>query len=311
MISWTIGAGGLLGSALRSGGTESFTAPTVPWGDPAASAQVLADGLARFRNAAGDGPWAIHWAAGAATVATTEAQAWPELAALKAVLDALRAQPPAGPGAFFLTSSAGGVFAGSAHPPFDGSTRPVPMSPYGELKMAQEAATAEALTGVCPVVIGRISNLYGPGQNLAKLQGLISRLAMAAAVQEPLNIFVSLDTLRDYIHVTDAAACVRHWVDVAVRDQPTEPQVRIIASGEAVTVGQLIRTMHLVTKRRVPTALGSHPSATRQVLDLRLTPTDAGSLVRLPHTPLPVGMKDVYLDILARLQQDSLATAQR
>ena len=54
-------------------------------------------------------------------------------------------------------------------------------------------------------MIGRFSNLYGPGQNLGKLQGLISRLALSAVTRQPINIFVPLDTIRDYVYVDDAA----------------------------------------------------------------------------------------------------------
>ena len=80
------------------------------------------------------------------------------------------------------------------------------------------------------------------------------------------------------------------------------PRDRLIASGQGTTVGQVIRTMNLVAKRRVPVALGSHPSATAQALDLRLTPTNPLATT----TPLPAGMKAVFLDVLERVQQQSL-----
>jgi hypothetical protein len=76
----------------------------------------------------------------------------------------------------------------------------------------------------------------------------------------------------------------------------------VIASGQPATVGQVIRTMNQVTKRRVPVALGSHASASAQSMDLRLTPTVALDTT----TPLPAGMKPVFLDILERVQRQSL-----
>ena len=103
-----------------------------------------------------------------------------------------------------------------------------------------------------------------------------------------------------------AVDAVRPQVRVDGRElaeQPEGPVVRIIASGDSVTVGQLIRTMRVVTKRRIPIALGSHPSSASQALDLRLTPSGSGDLDALPATPLPAGVKAVYLDILRRLQQ--------
>ena len=200
-----------------------------------------------------------------------------------------------GTGSVFVTSSAGGVYAGSAHPPFTAETQPVPLSPYGDLKLAQEKLAAERLAGICPLVIGRISNLYGPGQNLEKLQGLISRLALAAVSQQPINIFVSLDTIRDYIYVGDAAEAILN----ASAHTDTAATTVVIASGQPTTIGTLIRTMNEIAKRRVPVALGQHESASRQVLDLRLTPSPGVSAV----TSLPAGAKAVYLDILERMQQ--------
>lgn len=303
MITWTIGAGGLLGSAVARHSLRTFAGTPMTWGSGTANPDAWSFDVRAFREASSEGPWSIVWAAGAATVSSSEADAAAELATLNALLQALRADPPAGSGAFFLTSSAGGVYAGATSPPFSEATTPRPVSAYGELKIQQEAAASEVLAGTCPVVIGRVSNLYGPGQNLGKLQGLISRLAMAAATQEPLNIFVPLDTIRDYIFVDDAASMAQHWTRLAVNEQPAGPVVRVIASGEAVTVGQLIRTMRVVTKRRIPIALGSHPSSASQALDLRLTPSGTGVLGVLPATPLPAGVKAVYLDILRRLQQ--------
>ena len=59
-----------------------------------------------------------------------------------------------------------------------------------------------------PLLVGRISNLYGPGQNLAKPQGLVSQLCRAQLTRQPLSVYVSLDTMRDYLYVDDAAAMV-------------------------------------------------------------------------------------------------------
>jgi UDP-glucose 4-epimerase len=303
VITWVVGGGGLLGSAVLRQCDEPFASTPVPWADLAATADVLTADAARFQREVGDGPWAVIWAAGAATVSTSTEQAAGELVALEALLSALRAHRPAGRGAVFLASSAGGVYGGSTNPPFDIDTDPVPLSPYGELKLAQEQSATAMLADVCPLVIGRFSNLYGPGQNLAKLQGLISRLALAASTRQPLNLFVSLDTIRDYIYVDDAARNTLAAVARSASGPSTEPRMLIIASGRPATVGLLIRTMGQVTKRRVPVAYGTHASAALQSSDLRLVPSPD---VVAP-TSLPAGMKAAYLDILERVQQRTLS----
>ena len=296
MLTWTIGAGGLLGRAVASHAAEaggSFTAGPIRWSDSELALADLASALPAFSEQSDGRDWSVVWAAGAATVSSSAEQATRELTVFRGFLEALAAAHPSGEGRFLLASSAGGVYAGSQNPPFGPSSEPAPVGTYGRLKLDQELAATNMLAGTCPVVLARIANLYGPGQNLAKLQGLISRLAWCAARQEPANIFVPLDTIRDYIDADDAArTCL-----AALSGDLAAVTVHVVASGRPVTVGQLIKMVSQVTRRRVPVALGTHTSARDQVLDLRLQP----SIEIDDPTPLPAGVKRVYLDILARM----------
>jgi UDP-glucose 4-epimerase len=305
LITWTIGAGGLLGSAIQRHVEHPFQATAIPWSHDLQAVEALASNYAAFRATAGTSEWAIIWAAGAATVSATPESAHQELRVLESLLHCIAANPPAGHGVFFLSSSAGGVYAGSSNPPFDIKTAPVSLSPYGDLKLQQETATREILGSTCTVVIGRFSNLYGPGQNLDKLQGLISRLALAAATRQPINIFVSLDTIRDYIYVDDAARTALQWVKQAVHKTNSTTTV-IIAAGEPTVLGQLIRLMQDVSRTKVPVALGNHSSSNAQVSDLRLVPTQIDE-TELTRMPLPAGVKLVYQDILTRAQSPARA----
>lgn len=307
MITWIIGSGGMLGSALARRSGSLYQPGPVPWGDPQAAQETLHRQARGLESAAQDGPWRVLWAAGAATTSSPQQETDAELRSLQGVISGLRSALPRGPGAFFLTSSAGGVYAGARGAPFTRATPPAPLSPYGHLKLAQEEMTADALGPLIPVIIGRVSNLYGPGQNLAKLQGLVSRLALAAVTRQPINIFVPLETIRDYIYCDDAARAVLTSTDAALEDGASPGvTIDIIASGRGATVGQLIRTMDEIAKRRVPVALGTHPSSQAQALDLRLRPT----VVPADITPLPVGMKAVHDDILRRTQHEALASVQ-
>ena len=311
MITWTVGSSGLIGQAIASQcarvlpGTRFQPGP-IPWNDPPAARSDLAAHARTFAEQAHHQPWAIIWAAGAATVASSMDECLLELESLTALVEAVRAHKPGHHGVFFLGSSAGGVYSGSANPPFDEHTLPRPVNSYGKVKLLQEEAAAQGLEGVCALVIGRFSNIYGPGQNLDKLQGVISRLALAAATRQPLNIFVSLDTLRDYLYVGDAAAQAVALISGALSKthESSAHPARVIASGEPVSLSHVIRTMEAVTKKRVPLALGSHPSSVGQVHDLRLVPSvrdDARAALPSP-THLEVGSRLVYDDILNRLQ---------
>lgn len=299
MRVWVIGSGGMLGSALvrdaPRAGAEIVTSPSIPWEDAASAVACLRHEAARFIDAAGVENWAVVWAAGASVVASDEKQTSAELTMVDAVTATLADRPPPGPGAFFLTSSAGGLYAGAQNPPFSIASDIQPISPYGRLKKAQEEVACARLEGIVPVILGRFSNLYGPGHRTGKAQGLIPLLCRAALQRRPLNLYVSMDTVRDYLYVDDAATMTWQLIQT-VHGTSAVSRTEILASGQPATVAEVIATIQNVAHRRVPLALGTHASAPHQATDLRLIPT-----VRLSDlTPLPSGIKRVFDSIVGK-----------
>jgi UDP-glucose 4-epimerase len=203
-------------------------------------------------------------------------------------------------GRFFLASSAGGVYAGAPNPPYSEKSEPQPLAPYGFAKLAAEQAAAEfgADSGT-RVLVGRIANLYGPGQNLDKPQGLISVFARAYLTGQPVTVYVSLDTLRDYIFINDAADlvadCLVRLSEADVR--PGETITKIIATQRADTIGALIGACKTVFKRRPRVVLGASPYAKAQAHDLRLRSVVWPELDNRPFTPLPVGIDATVRDM--------------
>lgn len=300
MLTWIIGRGGLLGSAVSRAMGPKFIEAPVPWESHDAAVEVLESDLERFVRAAGNDDWSVIWAAGTGIIGSTADQLAAETRIMSHLITRMRDSRPAGRGAFFLSSSAGGLYAGSTHPPFSESTTPRPLSPYGEMKLAQEQILRTTLEGCVPLVIGRLSNLAGPGQNLVKQQGLVSQLCRAAVTRQSLNVFVPMETLRDYLYVDDAAAMVRRLVENAVRDQPSTPVLRNISSQRPVSVCAVVRTVQQVTHRTVRIALGTSPSTRYHVRDLRLSTNFPGEFRDVAITPFPVTVKRVYDDILWR-----------
>ena len=309
MLTWIVGSGGLLGSALSKHVQEAnrFESPGFNWNAHELLTQQFDEAIKEFQQQAGQEPWCVIWAAGSATTSTDVPATAKELSAFKHFTETLRNLAPQGPGVFFLSSSAGGVYAGSSAPPFTDESQPIPLSAYGQLKLDQEQQAKEALKNTCPVIIGRISNLYGPGQNLEKLQGLISRLALSAITKEPITMFVSLDTIRDYIYTDDAAKVILALVEAQQKNAisnagKNQASTVIIASGQPTSLGYLINMMQDVAHTKIPVAYGNHSSAGAQARDLRLMPTNAQQAETLVNTPLSAGVKNVYLDILNRYQ---------
>ena len=314
---WVIGARGLLGSATaaaitRRAGWELLPADPLPWAeDDALSAAAAATATRLLDTAATQrANWAVLWLAGNAVTSTPPEAIGRELRQLRLVLDAVGSaaayQGTAGSGAVFYASSAGGVYGGSAHPPFDELSTPVPISGYGRFKLDAEASlfAFSRATGVS-VLAGRIANLYGPGQKLGKMQGLISHLAKAQFSPKPASIFVPLETMRDYIFVRDCAELVldsvARLIEVAAVDGRTEV-VKNLASGQAVTISNLLGHIRSLAKSQPNVMLGYSAEASMQGLDLRITSTVWPDLDRRQLTSLPAGIKATMDDVLTHIQ---------
>jgi UDP-glucose 4-epimerase len=294
-VAYVIGAGGLLGqSVVRHVPTDNlFLGSRVPWRRTDEATEVLGANIMRYAQAAG-ARWTVIWCAGAAVVATDEAAAAAELAQFRVAAAHIRRFLPAGRGVFFLTSSAGGIYAGSAGVPFDEESPPAPVSPYGRLKLSMELAALDELQGHCHVVIGRFSNIYGAGQDLSKQQGLISQLCLHALTRRALNVYVPLETIRDYLYVDDAAALVLSAVERAHRHPAESSSLRVMASGEPATVARLVGLTDRLSHHRSLIAVGVHPSSAFQVRDLRFRSRHQDEQRGLVRTGLTVGVAQVF-----------------
>jgi len=286
--AWVIGATGLLGSAVcrhLSAQRRELRTTDVPWGDPHAAI----DALVRAAEQLPERGWETYWCAGAGVVGSSQAELDAEVAVLEGFLS--RWEPrsdPAGNG-FFLASSAGGVYAGAAGAPFTEHTEPAAISPYGKAKLrSEEIATDFAVRTSTALLVGRLANLYGPGQNLDKPQGLISQLCQAQLTRQPLSVYVPLDTMRDYLFVDDAATMTVSGLG-AVTDRGRRA-LKVLASERSTTVGAVLGDLHRVTRRRPPVVLGVSASSRYQVHDVRLRSVAWPRTSAFARTPMVSGI---------------------
>jgi UDP-glucose 4-epimerase len=250
--------------------------------------------------------WAVLWCAGAGVTATAAPQLHAEVELFAQVLAAIRPQD-APSGVVFLASSVGGLYAGSPSPPFDEGTEPRPLSPYGRAKQAMEEVAQDwAMRMGGRVLVARISNLYGPGQDIAKPQGLITQLLRSHLTRRPLQVYVPLDTTRDYLYVRDSAGRVVAATRRAASMPAGSHVTKVIASQRATTVGAVIGELQRVLRRRPPIILGSSPIAGFQARDLRVLSTIWTDLDAAPTTPFPVGIHHTLLDMECRLRSGRL-----
>jgi len=312
VLTWVIGGGGLLGRSLEAALETPLWRPGVPiaWSGPSSGAADLRHQSGQFLRAAGGRPWTVAWCAGAVVTGSSASAVQLEMAALRGTLDALGAAPRRSDGAFFFASSAGGVYAGVGAPPYDELSPVRPLAAYGQAKLDGEALVSDwsRQTGM-PSLIGRIANLYGPGQNLGKGQGLISQICRSHLTGQPLSIYVSLDTLRDYFYAPDCAGLILAGLARLRQNQPaTQSSVttKILASQRAITIGAVLGEMGRIFKRPPRIVLGASAASAVQAKDLSLRSRVWPELDRRSLTPFPVGVANTAADLLRRLQDGAL-----
>jgi UDP-glucose 4-epimerase len=309
VISWVVGRGGLLGrnveGALEAQGSVWHPPQPFTWDDPDAVEREFSIACRAFAADVGGSSWQIAWCAGAGVVGSDSSDLEKETRAFAGLLAGVRealCRRGSSSGAMFLASSAGGVYAGVTAPPFSEDSPVAPLAPYGWNKLQQESlARRWSMETATPLLVGRLSNLYGPGQNLAKSQGLITRVCVQVLSRQPLTLYVPLDTIRDYLFARDAGSLIADGLArlrLETRTVETPFVVKILASHQPTTVSTVLAQLRWIIKRPVSVITAASPNAARQARDLRMTSSVWPELDRRPKTTLSEGMRWVLTDIL-------------
>ena len=314
MINWVVGSSGLLGSSVikylpKSQANWSPTQRLEWMSNTSTDAQNIYEksveiAVNEFAAELDGRPWTIFWCAGVGTVSTNKEYLDLEVKAIRFFVNSLLAKPQIASslGKIFFASSAGGVYAGSSNPPFDENTSPVAISDYGYQKLEIE----EFLRGIAQkheikVVIGRIANLYGQGQDRKKKQGLVSAIVRSNIANEVVRLYVPLQTIRNYIYVDDAAK----QIIFAVRNTESKTTVVVICSLNNSSVSSLLSTVQSIFNRKTLVALSVLPESRLQPVDLRLTSIKMNNLQMKSGTPLIVGINNLKIEMLRNLQKSS------
>jgi UDP-glucose 4-epimerase len=291
-ITWVVGRG-LIGRPIEAQAIEFFSGPQIDW-QSSDLEYTFAQAARDFQRFVGTKPWAIVWSAGRGVVGTNESELDNETKALTALLGAIAEVRPEGQGVLVGISSAGAIYAGSADAPFDEQSTPCPVSAYGEAKLEQEnLITASARDMGVGSFIVRAANVYGVGQDMYKAQGLISHLCRTAVTRQSTNLFVSADTIRHYVHNQDLAALVHGGVARVLQAKGPTHVLKIAATRQSVTVGEVVGLVQRVSKVPMRVGLGSDSRARAQARDLRLRSSVWTDLDQCLETPLVVGVKEV------------------
>lgn len=111
-----------------------------------------------------------------------------------------------------------------------------PISSYGITKLAIEKYTAMYAKqyGIKHYLL-RPSNVYGPGQRLHIGQGVIGVMAYRALYNQPLEIWGTGESLRDYLYIDDLVRAV-----VALLDYAGPHHVFNVSSGQGASVLEIV-----------------------------------------------------------------------
>lgn len=316
-VAWVIGAGGMLGSAvcraLAHTPTQLFeSAVRINWSNEIESTRQLQANASEFAAMVQSrgSKWQIYWVAGLGTMGSTRAEMAREAGQLKTLLAAIDQQLPLvdRSGCLLLASSAGAIYAGSHVELITEATAAAPTTEYARGKLDHERQLQE-FAGRRPdvaVAIARISTVYGPRPLAGKRQGLIAEMAYRVIRNEPIHIYVPLDTIRDYIAVDDAADAL-----VALMGSLSGKSgvlMKIIASEQSTTISE-ITAIFKKTAHRMPRIVTSGCELTslyRHRIQFRSIVSEAGAF--RPRTPLVVGIAQVMAS--ARLELARAGAAQ-
>jgi UDP-glucose 4-epimerase len=260
-LIWIVGRGGLLGSHMESAMRRHL--PSVrfwkshllhfSWTDPTRLAEELSQAVAKFAAAvrAQGSPWILLWCAGKGAMNSPAATLEPEWLAWNRLLNQLATLANHLPGCIFLSSSAGGVYGGNISGQLTEGTLPRPNSEYGTHKLRMEELLGDWTSSfsTCSCVIGRISTLYGPGQDLRKAQGIISHLSRCLIYKHPVSIYVPLDTRRDYLFIDDCAEQIAAGLRRVLNGRP-QKVLKIFANERSTSLAQIVGIFFRLAKHR-------------------------------------------------------------
>lgn len=302
-LAWVIGSGGLLGTALcrvlHRKGDEMFEPDErFCWDDGEALAAQISTTISKFaaRLLAFD-QWQIYWAAGVGTMSSSAQALEPEARALALVLQSLESHPQimAKAGEIVFASSAGAIYAESSDEIITEHSQPTPTTAYARAKLMQEDMLASFVkrNRCAGVLIARISTLYGTGQATGKKQGLLTHMARCILRNEPIQIYVPFDTIRDYIAADDAADAM---VSVLARiAAPRQTVIRIVASERPTTIAEIVSIFKRIARRgpRIVTSASRLSGLYTRRVQFRSMAPQAGA--NLPAMSLAVGIARLML----------------
>lgn len=149
---------------------------------------------------------------------------------------------------FVFASSGGTIYGEPQTVPIAEDHPLLPLCSHGVMKLAIESYlhVYQRLKGLEGIAL-RMGNPYGPGQGVAKPQGLIGVLAQRLRAGEEVEVWGDGSVVRDFVFVEDVAEAFAHVVSGAGHAGAYN-----IASGQGHSVAQILAVVEEVLGRPIP-----------------------------------------------------------
>lgn len=133
-------------------------------------------------------------------------------------------------------SSGGTVYGTQNQQPIMEEALPRPINHYGNIKLCIENTMMTfAVQKNVDILIARLSNPYGPGQDYTKGVGFIDAVVKKAINNEELEVWGDGSIVRDYIYIEDACQML-----VLLAEYHGEDRIFNISSGKGVSIKDII-----------------------------------------------------------------------
>jgi UDP-glucose 4-epimerase len=207
-----------------------------------------------------------------------------------------------GRGTVVFSSSAGAVYGGGDGGPYSELSPVNPFGPYGEHKVkCEEIIRRFRGTSPCRVAICRISNLYGPNQDLSKGQGLISALTVAMLKHKPAPIYVPLETVRNFIYADDAARIMVEFSKVICMRESGAFILKNVCAPHDLSIAMIVHEFTRVFGRRPPIVGRSPKAHAFSPRSLGVRSVVEQQIDEVPSTKLAIGIGAIRRRVLLKL----------
>ena len=303
------GKNGLIGKSLVESlsrfGHSVYANARIDWGDHDLAPAQIQGSVASFFDSTKSEDWIIFWFAGKGGFSVSHEQLDFDQKIFDCFLVSVEKNMKQ-PGLVVLASSAGAIYSSDSDLPFDEMSTINPSSSYGKMKVKQEEALASFATRTgCPSLIIRVSTVYGPGSDFRNGYGLINHLCRSDIRRSPLEIFVPMETSRNYIYSEDAGELVVRFALSCIGNKRIL-QIRNVVAPSSISIAEIVAICSKIFKRKV---VFSNRVDDRQVLyntRFDISTLYLADIQQIVWTPISVGISHVRQSLNFQMQSVGL-----